>query len=222
MATSGAPGLVSATHASGATARRLGAILAVSLSATLALLLTLAGIVVGLAPAFGTQTQPPTTVASYSYDWPGPLVNVWETDGTGSGISAPGLERPLAVEASPALIVGFGVAAETATAVGPDFIASSDGVIVGTSRSRMVQGFEDAGLPSVPTRAPGTQYTLPDGSLVRVMEPSGQAPLRASFTDSYGNPVNPFTGKQPQPPPGVGGAAWRQMMRDLTHVELGP
>jgi hypothetical protein len=66
------------------------------------------------------------------------------------------------------------------------------------------------------------QYTLPDGSLVRMMEPSGQAPLRASFTDSYGNAINPFTGKQPQPPPGVSGAAWRQMMRDLTHVELEP
>jgi RHS repeat-associated protein len=104
----------------------------------------------------------------------------------------------------------------------PDFIASADGVVVPTSRSQLVGGFEDAGLPSVPTRAPGTQYTLPDGNLVRVMEPSGQAPLRASFTDALGNLINPFTGGMPQPPPGVSGAAWRQMMRDLTHVELGP
>lgn len=75
---------------------------------------------------------------------------------------------------------------------------------------------------SSPTRSAGTQYTLPDGSLVRVMEPSGQAPLRALFTDSQGNPINPFTGKQPMPPEGMSGAAWRQLMRSLTHVELGP
>jgi hypothetical protein len=29
-------------------------------------------------------------------------------------------------------------------------------------------------------------------------------------------------GKQPQPPPGVTGAARRLMMRDFTHVEFGP
>jgi hypothetical protein len=105
---------------------------------------------------------------------------------------------------------------------GADFIASQDGTIVSTSRARLEGGFQDAGFPSTPTRSPGMQYTLPDGSLVRIMEPSGQAPLRASFTDSYGNPINPFTGKQPMPPPGVSGAAWRQLMRSLTHVELGP
>jgi hypothetical protein len=105
---------------------------------------------------------------------------------------------------------------------GADFIANQDGTIVSTSRARLEGGFQDAGFPSSPTRSPGMQYTLPDGSLVRVMEPSGQAPLRASFTDSYGNAINPFTGKQPMPPPGVSGAAWRQMMRSLTHVELGP
>jgi len=33
----------------------------------------------------------------------------------------------------------------------------------------------------------GMRYTLPDGAMVRIMEPSGQAPLIASFTDSYGN-----------------------------------
>jgi RHS repeat-associated protein len=116
--------------------------------------------------------------------------------------------------------------AETAQAAGPprgaDFIASKDGTIVSTSRARLEGGFQEAGFPSTPTRSPGMQYTLPDGSLVRVMEPSGQAPLRASFTDSYGNPINPFTGRQPMPPPGVTGAAWRQLMRSLTHVRLGP
>lgn len=91
-----------------------------------------------------------------------------------------------------------------------------------TSRARLESGFQDAGFPSSPTRSPGMQYTLPDGSLVRIMEPSGQAPLRASFTDSYGNAINPFTGKQPMPPPGVSGAVWRQLMRSLTHVGLGP
>jgi hypothetical protein len=66
------------------------------------------------------------------------------------------------------------------------------------------------------------QYTLPDGSRVRIMEPSGPAGLRASFTDAFDNPINPFTGKQPQPPRGVTGPAWKQMMRSLTHMELGP
>ncbi len=91
-----------------------------------------------------------------------------------------------------------------------------------TSRARFEGGFRDAGSPSSPGTSPGMQYTLPDGSLVCVMEASGQAPLRALSTDSYGNAINPFTGKQPQPPPGVSGAAWRQMMRDLTHVEPRP
>ncbi len=131
-------------------------------------------------------------------------------------------QRPVRGPSQLQIVVGNCVAAEAGSAVKPSFIASADGVVVPTSRSRLVGGFDDAGLPSVPTRSPGTQYTLPDGSLVRVMEPSGQAPLRASFTDSLRNAINPFTGKQPQPPPGVSGAAWRQLMRNLTHVELGP
>jgi len=49
---------------------------------------------------------------------------------------------------------------------------------VSTSRARLEGGFQDAGFPGTPTRSPGMQYPLPDGSLVRIMEPSGQAPLR--------------------------------------------
>lgn len=43
----------------------------------------------------------------------------------------------------------------------------------------MAAGLDAAGFPSAPTRATGTEYTLPDGSKVRLMQPSGQAPLRA-------------------------------------------
>lgn len=159
-----------------------------------------------------------TTFATHHYDWASQ--HAMRHEG-----AEPAAAQPVTSHAVVGLLTletTTSTAAEAGTAVKPSFIASADGVVVPTSRSRLVQGFEDAGLPSVPTRSPGTQYTLPDGSLVRVMEPSGQAPLRASFTDSLGNAINPFTGKQPQPPPGATGAAWRQLMRDLTHVELGP
>lgn len=105
----------------------------------------------------------------------------------------------------------------------PDFIASSDGVVVPTSKARLEEGFQKAEFPSTPTtRGVGTQYTLPDGTTVRVMEPAGPAPLRASFENAGGNPINPFTGKPAQPPPGVSGEAWTAQFRDLTHVELQP
>jgi RHS repeat-associated protein len=110
-------------------------------------------------------------------------------------------------------------AAEDAIA-GADFVASADGIVVSTSRSRLVQGFEDAGLPSRPTGSAGAEYTLPDGSLVRVMEPSGQAPLRASFTNSNGGPVSPFTGKPVQPPPGLSPAQRLDYVRARTHIAL--
>ena len=41
------------------------------------------------------------------------------------------------------------------------------------------------------------------GTIVRIMEASGPAPLRASFTNTHHGPINPFTGKQPQPPRGL-------------------
>ncbi|MCA4133323.1 RHS repeat-associated core domain-containing protein [Arthrobacter sp. M4] len=102
------------------------------------------------------------------------------------------------------------------------FIADAEGTIISTSRSRLEGGFQGAGFESAPTKSPGMQYTLPDGSKVRIMEPSGRAKLRASFTDAIGNAINPFTGKQPQPPRGAKGAAWRQTLRELTHIDLGP
>ncbi|MCB0912683.1 MAG: RHS repeat protein, partial [Propionibacteriaceae bacterium] len=80
-----------------------------------------------------------------------------------------------------------GCSAATNGARASDFIASADGVVVPTSRARLVEGFERAGLPSTPTRAPGTQYTLPDGSLVRVMEPSGQATAMPSIRSRASN-----------------------------------
>ena len=110
-----------------------------------------------------------------------------------------------------------GVAANTR----PAFIASADGVVVPTSRSRMVNGFDNAGFPSTPTTSPGIQYTLPDGTLVRIMEPSGQAPLRASFTNANGGAISPFTGKPVQPPPGLTKLERRHYVWDRTHVELG-
>lgn len=61
----------------------------------------------------------------------------------------------------------------SATSIAPTFIGSADVVVVSTSRSRLVSGFESAGLQKTPTSSPGMQYTLPDGTLVRVIEPSG-------------------------------------------------
>jgi hypothetical protein len=54
------------------------------------------------------------------------------------------------------------------------------------------------------------------------MEPSGQAPLRASFTNSKGKPINPFTGKPVQLPAGLTKAERLKYIRDRTHVELRP
>lgn len=115
------------------------------------------------------------------------------------------------------LVSGYRLAAKPATT----FIGGSNGVVVSTSRSRLEGSL--SGLPSrATTGGPGREYTLPDGLLVRVMEPSGQAPLRASFTNSNGGPINPFTGKPVQPPSGLSKAERLQYIRDRTHVELGP
>lgn len=104
----------------------------------------------------------------------------------------------------------------------PTFIASADGVVGATSRSRLVGGFDTSGFPSTPSTSPGVQYTLPDGSLVRIMEPSGQAPLRASFTNPNGGPISPFAGKPVQPPPGLTKPERLDYIRSRTHVELWP
>ncbi|MCE9621219.1 MAG: RHS repeat-associated core domain-containing protein [Actinomycetia bacterium] len=110
-----------------------------------------------------------------------------------------------------------------ATNRGPDFVAGPIGSQppVPVSQSRMAAGFDDAGFPSTPTASPGTSYTLPDGSKVRLMEPTSQAPRRASFTNANDGYVNPFTGKpvQPPAPPGVSMKEW---VRLNTHVEQTP
>jgi len=86
----------------------------------------------------------------------------------------------------------------------------------------MEESFRAAGFPSRSTRAPGTEYTLPDGTLVRVMEPAGQAPLRASFTNAQGKPISPFTGKPVQPPAGLSRGARLDYVRHRTHIPLDP
>ncbi len=115
------------------------------------------------------------------------------------------------------------VAAKAGAGARPTFVASEKGVIVPTSRARLEEGLQSAGFPSRPTSGTaGREYTLPDGSLVRVMEPSGQAPLRASFTNSSGGPINPFTGRPVQPPAGLSSAQRLAYVRARTHVELFP
>jgi hypothetical protein len=58
--------------------------------------------------------------------------------------------------------------------------------------------------------------------LVRIMEPSGPAQLRASFTNSADSPINPFTGKPVQPPPGLTPADRQLYVHNRTHVNLRP
>lgn len=86
------------------------------------------------------------------------------------------------------------------------------------SQSAAREGFEAAGLPSTPTRAAGTEYTLPNGNKVRLMEPSGQAPRRASFTNANGQPVD-LDGNVPQPPRGSTSAERKDFVRSQTHIE---
>jgi hypothetical protein len=112
-------------------------------------------------------------------------------------------------------------AATKAAPSGPTFVANTDGVVISTSRSRLVEGFESAGFSSVPTRSSGKQFTLPDGTLARVMDPSGQAPSRVSFTNTNGGPINPFTGKPVQPAAGLTKPQRLEYIRARTHLELG-
>jgi RHS repeat-associated protein len=105
------------------------------------------------------------------------------------------------------------------TSKGADFIVTKDGTAVPTSQPRMTEGLEAAGMQGTPLpNGKGTSYTLPDGTLVRAMEPSGPAPRRASFSNSGGGPVTP-DGTVPQPPRGSTPAERRKYVRDRTHVE---
>lgn len=114
---------------------------------------------------------------------------------------------------------------------GSDFVAGPgpNSVIVPTSRTRLEDGLTAAGFPSVPAGRPGTIYTLPDGGTIRVMEPTVNAPLRASFENANGQPVSAITGRTVQPPglpPGLSKAEARELrleyIRSRTHVELNP
>ena len=65
------------------------------------------------------------------------------------------------------------------------------------------------------------QYTLPDGTTVRIMDANGPNVERAVFQNANGQPVSPFTGTPPQPP-NPKPANWTQQARAQTHIELGP
>ena len=101
---------------------------------------------------------------------------------------------------------------------GADFVVTPDGTAVSTSQNQMREGFDAAGFASSPTRSPGMEHTLPDGSSVRTMEASGQAPRRASFENANGGPVN-ADGKAVQPPQGMTRAERKDYVRERTHVE---
>lgn len=65
-------------------------------------------------------------------------------------------------------------------------------------------------------------YILPNGMKVRIMETSGKAPLRASFTNTNHGAINPFTGKPPQPPRGISRTGRLDIVRKDSHLELNP
>lgn len=44
----------------------------------------------------------------------------------------------------------------------------------------------------------------------------------ASFTNANGGPINPFTGKPVQPPPGLSKTDRLDYIRSRTHIELAP
>ena len=68
----------------------------------------------------------------------------------------------------------------------------------------------------------GIEHTIPDSRRVRTMEPTKYAPRRASFENSNGQPIDPFTGKPPQPPRGMSKADRKQFVRKRIHVEPEP
>ncbi|WP_422396307.1 DUF637 domain-containing protein [Pseudomonas trivialis] len=104
-------------------------------------------------------------------------------------------------------------------------ISHISGVNLPKSQSKMIADFEAAGYPTKPVVSPtsgnvvGIQYILPDGSRVRVMQADGRSPQRASFENANGGPVDPTTGKPPQPPQGLSKAERKQWIRERTHIE---
>jgi hypothetical protein len=108
------------------------------------------------------------------------------------------------------------------------FVADANGTVVPTSASRLQSGLQsavDAGEPGFSrfeTRSAGVGYELPNGETIRVMQPAGEAPLRASFESSNGQAISPFSGRQVNAPSGFKGAPARQYIRARTHVELQP
>jgi hypothetical protein len=99
------------------------------------------------------------------------------------------------------------------------FIVSENGTVVSTSQSRMVQSFQNAGFPSQPTNSAGVQYFLPNGMSVRAMQPTPYAPLRASFENAKGQPVN-MDGKTINPPKGTTNT--KQYVRERSPVKQTP
>ncbi|MFU4579941.1 two-partner secretion system putative hemagglutinin TpsA2 [Pseudomonas aeruginosa] len=110
-------------------------------------------------------------------------------------------------------------------AKGLSSVKHASGVELPKSQAQMIANFETAGYPSKPVVSPtsgnvvGTQYTLPDGSRVRVMQADGRSPQRASFENANGGPIDPTTGKPPQPPKGLSKAERKQWIRERTHIE---
>ncbi|MCG7537923.1 RHS repeat-associated core domain-containing protein [Pseudoalteromonas sp. OOF1S-7] len=106
----------------------------------------------------------------------------------------------------------------TAGKKGPDFIVGPRGTTVSTSQTKMRQSFSNMPSEKLPD-GKGIKHHMPDGGIVRTMEPTKYAGRRASFTNKNGEPVNPFTGKPPQPPRGLTKAERKQFVRSRTHVE---
>ena len=117
-------------------------------------------------------------------------------------------------------ITSFGRRGNQIARRGADFIVGPNGVAVPTSRTVLESGFQGAGFTTFETNSKGMGYILPNGNKVRIMEPAGQAPLRASFTNMNDGPINIFTGVPPQPPKGLDPLSRRQFVRELTHLEL--
>ena len=99
-----------------------------------------------------------------------------------------------------------------------DFFVNESGYAIPTNRKALENSLR--GLKTFETRSPGKGYIFPNGNRVRLMEPSGPAPLRASFTNRYDQPINPFTGKPVQPPKKLPINERKKYIRERTHIEL--